>query len=59
MGFVKNEEIRGYQFDNEVVCSDCATKQDLEELKEDEILTEDDIEKSDGTYFCDRCKKEI
>jgi hypothetical protein len=61
MGVIKNEEIRGYQFYDgrfgEIVCLDCVTQEDLEDLQEDEILTEYDLEQGDFTYFCDRCKE--
>ena len=57
MAHIRADEIRGYQFENQTVCPECATKEELENLKLDEILTEDDIEKVGDLYFCDRCKE--
>jgi hypothetical protein len=63
MAVIKNEEIRGYQFYDarfsEIVCLDCVTQEDLEDLKEGNILTEQELENSDYRYFCDRCEEEI
>jgi len=59
MGIIKKEEIRGYRFENEIVCPDCATDAELKDLNEDEIITDNEIENGDEMYFCDRCKKEL
>lgn len=63
VGVIKNEEIRGYQFYDGrftvVVCLDCVTQEDLEDLKQGDILTEGDLERGDCQYFCDRCDEKI
>jgi hypothetical protein len=62
MGVIKNEEIRGYHFYDarfdEIVCLDCVTQEDLEDLKQDDILSEKLLEKR-CRYFCDRCGRVI
>ena len=59
MGILKVDEIRGYSFKaGGIVCSECATQEEANTAKEDEILTEKDIE-GDDIYFCDRCKERL
>ncbi len=59
MGIIKNDDIVGYSFQGKFVCTDCATDDDLKELKEDEVITSDDVEREEALYFCDECKKQI
>jgi hypothetical protein len=63
MGIIKNSEIRGYHFSTgrftEVVCLDCVDEEDLEDLKEDDILTEKELEEDDCKFFCNRCREKI
>jgi hypothetical protein len=59
MGRIGKQDVKAYEFQGEVVCADCATDDDLKELEEDELITEDHIENSDDLLFCDRCKKQI
>ena len=54
---IREDEVRGYQFDTETVCKECATPEELEDLNRDEILTAEDI--GSDLVFCDRCKKQI
>ena len=42
MGYIKGEDVRGYRFEEELVCGDCATRQEMKALKEEEILTNSD-----------------
>lgn len=58
MGFIEISQVAGYRFENELVCPDCATEEDLKELTEDKVLTNSHLE-TDDFYFCDRCKKQI
>jgi hypothetical protein len=58
MGYIKGEDIRGYYFNNTVVCNNCVTPEDLNELQEDQIITETEMTEDDY-YFCDRCKKQL
>ena len=57
MGIFKENEIRGYYFEDEVVCTNCADTVDINRLKGDEIIIEDDIQKGDFHFFCDRCEE--
>ena len=65
MGIIKRDDIRGYhfnfwdQFNVEMVCTGCVTKEDLEGLEPDEIITERDIDRTDDKYCCDRCNREL
>ena len=65
MGVVRQEDIVAYRVDpanrqgEELICSDCAKDEESENLKEDAIVTRDEVENSDDLYFCDRCKKRI
>ncbi len=43
----------------QVICMACATREELEEIKEDQILTSPFIEESEEMFFCDRCKKKL
>ena len=58
MGFIRREDIRGYRFDSDYVCVDCASDKELSELLEKEILTENNVSEEDY-YFCDRCSKQL
>jgi hypothetical protein len=55
---IKKEDIIGYWFDREIVCTDCINDNELEDITQDEIITEEDCN-TDEMIFCDRCKKLI
>ena len=60
MGYIKNEDIRGYRFeDGTILCPECMAPEDLKDVTEDEILTDKDVNTEEGAYFCDRCKKQL
>jgi len=65
MGIVKIKGIKGYQFfggtptETEIVCPECITKEELENIHEHEILEAEDLEQGDWIYFCDRCRERI
>ena len=56
MGYIKGDEVRGYRFENEVVCCDCTTRQELQTLKEEQVITTSAINEEDY-YSCDRCEE--
>ena len=56
MGIIKNEDIKWYQIGEGIVCVDCSTDDDLKEITEGDVHTEEDDE---SMIFCDRCKKQI
>jgi len=58
MGIVKRDEIRGYLIESEVVCLDCASEKETNDIKGDRVLTEDVVD-GDDLYFCDRCQNEL
>jgi hypothetical protein len=58
MAIIKKQDIRGYRFENRIVCTDCVTEDDLKSMKEDELILDALLEQSkDAFYFCDECKK--
>lgn len=59
MGVIDNEDMRGAYVGEEVVCQNCLTELEREQLKEDRVITPEDIEDEDKTFFCDRCKKRL
>ena len=59
MGVFKTEEISGYRFENGIVCAECAEDAEKNEAKQDEIILWAEVETSDVTFFCDRCKEQI
>ena len=59
MGTIKQDEIRGIHVSGEVLCSNCATDEEMKNVKEEEIISENMAEKDDTLYFCDRCKERL
>ena len=59
MAKFKQDEIIGYCIDNETICFDCITKEERNDLTQDQILTEEEAAKDDDIIFCDRCEKRI
>ena len=59
MAVIKEEDIVGYDFGDETVCTDCVTEEEDDEAEFDEIITEDDLEKKDERVFCNRCNERI
>lgn len=56
MSMVKFEDILGCFNDEEMLCANCMEDQNL---KEEDIITEDWAEKQDAAIFCDKCKERI
>jgi len=60
MGIIKDESIRGIRDGNYgILCRECMSDEDMSDLEEQNIITEDDVEKSEDHYFCDKCKKRL
>ncbi len=57
MGIIKNEDLAMARVEEQLVCQNCLTKEELSELKEGDIVTQDEIDKTDDFYFCDRCER--
>ena len=58
MGKIRIEDIAAYNFDGEVVCSECVSDEECRNVEESEIITDDEAS-GDSIYFCDRCKKRV
>ena len=61
MGIYKDEEIVALRVGEtrQVICRDCSTPQQWTDTKEDDIITQQSIDKKDFVYFCDTCKKRL
>jgi len=57
MGKVKNEDIKGYRINHEIVCPDCMKPDEVKECKEADLILIQELE--DNVYWCDRCNKLI
>lgn len=58
MSVIKMDEIMAYQIKEETVCTDCATKDETDDLTLDDVILESSRDDEEFT-FCDRCKKQI
>jgi len=59
MGIVRDEEIRSYRIGELIVCPECVEADELRNFKQGHIIDDDEIEKSDTHYFCERCENEL
>lgn len=48
-----------YKEDRSVKCRECMEDEDWRELKEENIITEDDIEKNNELIYCDYCERRL
>lgn len=58
MGIVNRDEIVGIHDENSIKCKDCMTNEDWNNLKEEDIILQNEIE-GDDMYFCDECEKQL
>lgn len=58
MGCYKEEDIVGLRLESEIVCMECRTDEDWDQMTEEEVITQEETE-GDVIYFCDQCKKRI
>ena len=60
MSIIENEEIAGACIGDTIVCADCLTQEEWANLKEDELILKDTLEKNPETiFFCDRGKEQL
>jgi Zn finger protein HypA/HybF involved in hydrogenase expression len=61
MAIYKDEEIIALRVGEtrQVLCRDCSTAQQWSDTKEDDIITQESVDKKDFVYFCDTCKKRL
>jgi len=55
MAIIKEEEIVGFNIENETVCRDCTSTEEEENVDLSNIILENDS--AVDWFFCDRCKK--
>jgi hypothetical protein len=58
---INRDSIVAYAIDNEVVCPECATAEEIQEAEEDPncLILQDKIDRQDDLVYCDRCGKRI
>jgi len=54
-----DDQVGIYEEDGSVKCRDCMKEEDWRELKEENIITMGDVERSDDWFFCDYCEKRL
>jgi hypothetical protein len=60
MGVHEIDDLVGiYEEDGSVKCRDCMKEEDWKELRKENIITMDEIERSDEWFFCDYCEKRL
>ena len=58
MAVIQSDDVVGYHIDQEHVCKECATQEEIRDVTLDDIITVHSID-GDNRYFCDRCKEEL
>jgi hypothetical protein len=54
------EDIAGYRIEGEIVSANHATADEVAQMKADDIILINDIQKDDGQiYFCDRSGEQL
>lgn len=48
-----------YEEDGSVKCIDCMKEEDWKDLKQEKIITLDDIENGEKLFYCDYCEKKL
>ena len=48
-----------YEKDGSVKCRDCMEDEDWIDLKQEIIITEDDVKNAEESFFCDYCEKRL
>jgi hypothetical protein len=56
MARIPFDEMAGLFLNEQIVCVECATKDEFMNLKESEVITWKSIQEKEEMVFCDRCK---
>lgn len=60
MGVHEIDDLVGiYEKDGSVKCRDCMEDEDWKDLKQEKIITEEDIKNGEELFFCDYCEKRL
>jgi hypothetical protein len=61
MGRILNAQVAAITKDWQVICIESTTREELEKIKEDQIITWPFINDNhaEEMFFCDRCKKRL
>lgn len=58
MSIIKREDIKAVRLEGKIICLNCFDGK-LDDLSFNEIITEEEMERSDDIYYCDICGKAI
>ena len=42
-----------------IICRQCSTQQQWNDMTEEDIITQEDVDKKEFVYFCDECRKKL
>jgi uncharacterized protein with PIN domain len=59
MSRIPFDDIAGQLINGLIVCPECASSDEISNVKEDEVITWKSIQESEELVFCDRCKKRL
>ncbi len=60
MGVHEIDDLVGiYEKDGSIKCRDCMKDRDWKALKQENIITLDDMENSEKLFYCDYCEKKL
>jgi len=60
MGVHEIDDLVGiYEKDGSIKCRDCMKGKDWKDLKQENIITLDDMENSEKLFYCDYCEKKL
>ena len=60
MGYYKDEDIAGVRNDEgEIWCRECMKEEEWNSLPQQIIVTQQEIDKGEGYFFCNQCGKRM
>lgn len=59
MSILENQDIQGFRIGEEIVCWNCLTDEETDNLSEDKAIMIDELDQTEKTFFCNRCKKRL
>ncbi len=52
-------KVSAFYVDEKVICADCMTETDWNQLTQDSVMTQKEADENDKIFFCDRCGEPI
>ena len=60
MGVHEIDDLVGiYEEDGSIKCRDCMKDEDWEDLKQENIITLDDVKNGEKLFYCDYCEEKL